>query len=229
MSLKTKMKICVFILLTALMVSIGVIKTEAADGSTNTTTEISVRDDVNTLFKYIHSKPIELYSKVYLNVRDFPNTESSKVVKVIAPNTKVKEVSEYDGWSKVSIGDDEKCFYVWNKYLSKDKVKIEKQPVQSTNTSGKKYLGKFTLTAYCNCSECCGKWAGGNTASGTRPTPGRTVAMGGVPFGTKLLINGNVYTVEDRGTSYGHVDIFSSSHGEALNFGRRYADVYKMN
>ena len=49
--------------------------------------------------------------------------------------------------------------------------------------------------------------------------------MAGVPFGTKLLINGNVYTVEDLGTPYGHVDIYCSSHSEALSFGLQYADV----
>lgn len=93
----------------------------------------------------------------------------------------------------------------------------------------KKYLGRFKLTAYCPCSICCGSWASGITASGVRPTQGRTVAMSGVPFGTKLLINGHVYTVEDRGTSYGHVDIFFNTHSDALRFGRKYAEVYQLN
>ena len=52
--------------------------------------------------------------------------------------------------------------------------------------------------------------------------------MGGVPFGTQLLINGNVYTVEDRGTPYGHVDIYFDSHSEALAFGMQSADVYQL-
>lgn len=96
------------------------------------------------------------------------------------------------------------------------------------DTSKGKYLGRFKLTAYCSCSICCGKWSGGGTASGTTPTPGRTIAMAGVPFGTKLSINGQIYTVEDRGTAYGHVDIFMGSHSEALSFGMRYADVYQV-
>ena len=98
----------------------------------------------------------------------------------------------------------------------------------SHDNSGKKYLGRFTLTGYCPCVQCCGK-ADGITASGTTASAGRTVAMGGVPFGTKLLINGNVYTVEDRGTAYGHVDIFFNTHAEALQFGRGSADVYQIN
>lgn len=96
------------------------------------------------------------------------------------------------------------------------------------DTSQGTYLGRFKLTAYCTCSICCGKWAGGGTASGAAPTPGRTVAMAGVPFGTRLSINGHIYTVEDRGTAYGHVDILMASHEEALQFGMKYADVYQV-
>ena len=99
----------------------------------------------------------------------------------------------------------------------------------SSDDSAGTYLGEFTLTAYCSCSICCGSWSGGGTASGTTPAAGRTVAMGGIPFGTKLLINGNVYTVEDRGTGYGHVDIYMDSHSAALQFGSQKASVYQLN
>ena len=51
----------------------------------------------------------------------------------------------------------------------------------SGSSSQGTYLGNFTLTAYCNCAQCCGT-AGNLTASGTVPTAGRTVAMAGVPF-----------------------------------------------
>lgn len=106
----------------------------------------------------------------------------------------------------------------------------EPEPAQAASSgSAGTYLGDFTLTAYCSCSICCGSWSGGGTASGTTPTAGRTVAMGGIPFGTKLLINGNVYTVEDRGTGYGHVDIFMDSHSAALQFGSQKASVYQLN
>lgn len=98
----------------------------------------------------------------------------------------------------------------------------------SSNSGQGTYLGNFTLTAYCNCAQCCGT-AGNATASGAMPTSGHTVAMAGVPLGTQLLINGTVYTVEDLGTPYGHVDIYFDSHAEALSFGLQYADVYQLN
>ena len=104
----------------------------------------------------------------------------------------------------------------------------EQTSSESSDSSQGKYLGNFTLTAYCNCAQCCGT-AGNLTASGTVPTAGRTVAMAGVPFGTQLLINGNVYTVEDLGTPYGHVDIYFDNHSDALSFGLQTAEVYQLN
>ena len=97
---------------------------------------------------------------------------------------------------------------------------------ESENDTGK-YLGKFKLTAYCNCAVCCGRWAGGPTASGKMPEQGRTIAPGVLPFGTKLNIGGKLYTVEDRGTPYGHIDIYMENHADAQEFGVRYADVYQ--
>lgn len=93
------------------------------------------------------------------------------------------------------------------------------------------YLGNFKLTAYCSCAKCCGKWSAyaGLTASGAYAAEGVTVAMGGVPFGTQLMINGHTYTVQDRGTPYGHVDIYFSNHQAAVQFGLQYADVYQIN
>lgn len=106
---------------------------------------------------------------------------------------------------------------------------VTEEPAEDSGSSGQgTYLGNFTLTGYCNCAQCCGT-AGNATASGVMPSAGHTVAMAGVPFGTQLLINGTVYTVEDLGTPYGHVDIYFGSHAEALSFGLQSADVYQLN
>ena len=97
----------------------------------------------------------------------------------------------------------------------------------SATTGGKVYK----VTAYCPCSKCCGK-ATGRTASGTTATPGRTVAAAAnFSFGTKLNIGGHVYTVEDRGGAIngGKIDIFVSSHAEALQWGVRYLNVNIVN
>ena len=103
----------------------------------------------------------------------------------------------------------------------------EEAAQEAERLASAEYLGHFTLTAYCHCARCCGR-AGAATASGVMPKSGHTVAMSGLPFGSKLLINGVEYTVEDLGTPYGHVDIFMDSHEEALQFGMQSADVYLL-
>ena len=90
------------------------------------------------------------------------------------------------------------------------------------------YLGEFKLTAYCKCTKCSGKWSDSPTASGTKPVEGITIAMGDIAFGTSLSLDGKVYVVEDRGTPYGHIDIFMEDHERCLDFGVNYARVSKI-
>lgn len=81
-------------------------------------------------------------------------------------------------------------------------------------------LGEYRISAYCPCEKCCLK-SDGITASGAQATAGRTAAMNGVPFGTKIVIDGHEYTVEDRGGGLGSkiIDIYFDTHDEALNSG----------
>ena len=148
-------------------------------------------------------------------------------------DTYSEEESSEDTVSEDSYSEDSDSSYEESTDSSEDtsdsSVSDDSQSSsESSDSSQGKYLGNFTLTASCNCAQCCGT-AGNLTASGTVPTAGRTVAMAGVPFGTQLLINGNVYTVEDLGTPYGHVDIYFNSHSEALSFGLQSAEVYQLN
>ena len=140
------------------------------------------------------------------------------------------DYSESDDYSEGSYEDTEESESSDQSYTEDSESSDSTQTSESESSSSSQgtYLGTFTLTAYCNCAQCCGT-AGNLTASGTVPTAGRTVAMAGVPFGTQLLINGTVYTVEDLGTPYGHVDIYCSSHSEALAFGLQSAEVYRLN
>ena len=140
------------------------------------------------------------------------------------------DYSESEDYSEGAYEDTEESGSSDQSYTEDSESSDSSQTSESESSSSSQgtYLGTFTLTAYCNCAQCCGT-AGNLTASGTVPTAGRTVAMAGVPFGTQLLINGTVYTVEDLGTPYGHVDIYCSSHSEALAFGLQSAEVYRLN
>ena len=98
-----------------------------------------------------------------------------------------------------------------------------------TATSSGECIGTFTVTAYCGCEKC----SGGNskTASGTTPTEGRTIAADTsiLPFGSQVVIDGVVYTVEDRGSGVNgnHIDIFFSTQAKALAYGSKTVKVYK--
>ena len=78
---------------------------------------------------------------------------------------------------------------------------------------GRTYLGRYYVTGYDTCAACCGK-TDGITASGTTATVGRTCAANGVPFGTRLWIEGiGERTVEDRGGMRGqHIDVLCADH-----------------
>lgn len=154
-----------------------------------------------------------------LNIRTFPNIKYKNIYKALPYGTKVHVVGISEkGWVIIEIKGEK--YFCWGEYLT-----IEKPAAISTSL-----LGTYSLTAYCNCSKCCGKWAGGKTASGTIPTQGRTIACNSLPLGTKVRINGQTYTVEDTGNMSNNViDIYFNSHSEALQFGRRSAKVYLVN
>lgn len=81
------------------------------------------------------------------------------------------------------------------------------------------------VTHYCACAKCCGSNANGITASGKIASRGMVAMSSHYPFGTQIMINGTMYTVEDRGGSriendIHRVDIFVPDHNEALRLGR---------
>ena len=88
------------------------------------------------------------------------------------------------------------------------------------------YYGVCYVTGYNPyCSHCCGK-SNGITASGKRAIIGETVAMAGLPFGTRIYIKGlGYYTVQDRGVGRGCVDVACGSHAECYKLTGRY-EVY---
>lgn len=94
-------------------------------------------------------------------------------------------------------------------------------------------IGDVWVTAYCSCSLCCGPYANGITASGKKATAKHTIAVDAyhpiVPMGTKVVIEGTVYTVEDTGdlNHYGNdFDVYFSDHNLAMQFGRRHVEAF---
>ena len=90
--------------------------------------------------------------------------------------------------------------------------------------SGEPTALEVEVTHYCPCEKCNGKNAGINAMG--KPLAVGLVAMSShYPFGTQIMINGVLYTVEDRGgtgieSNIHRVDIFVPTHEEALRLGR---------
>ena len=66
---------------------------------------------------------------------------------------------------------------------------------------------------------------------GTITATGETVHVGGgacnfLPFGTVVVIDDVEYIVNDRCGIDGCIDIFMESYEDAIQFGRRYKEVY---
>lgn len=86
-------------------------------------------------------------------------------------------------------------------------------------------------SAYCPCEICCGIYASGYTADGSKATAMHTVATSDdYAFGTLMYIPyfDNVFEVEDRGGAIqdNRIDIYYDTHEEALIFGRHTITVY---
>lgn len=119
----------------------------------------------------------------------------------------------------------------WATRIIEDDVVYNEEAYQIANTGDYgDYLGQFKLTYYCACPICCGEFANGITATGTTATEGRTIAVDPsvIPYGTQVIINGNVYTAEDCGGAIkgNRIDVYMNSHEAALSQGVGYADVF---
>lgn len=105
-----------------------------------------------------------------------------------------------------------------------EKEAILNERVMMSDSIGLTYVGDYYLTSYC--CESYPHICGGNsvTASGTVPTPGRTVAAdwGLHPAGTWLYIEGvGLRRVEDAGSAIKgqKIDVAIDTHANALAWG----------
>ena len=109
---------------------------------------------------------------------------------------------------------------------------LEGQPIMVSTGSNLRSLGVFHITHYCQCSICCGPWANGITSTGVTATTNRTIAVDPtvIPYGSKVVINGQVYVAEDCGGAIknNHIDIYMGSHAEALSSGVFDVEVYLL-
>lgn len=96
------------------------------------------------------------------------------------------------------------------------------------------YIGDFKLTHYCTETEehICSDGTD-LTATGTKVTPGKTIAVDPtiIPYGTDVYIEGyGIRTAEDCGGAVkgNHIDIAVNSHDEAIDMGTTNGGVWLL-
>ena len=113
-----------------------------------------------------------------------------------------------------------------------DEGVMEGEAVMASADSSLRSLGNFIITHYCPCSICCGPWRDGITSTGATAVTNRTIAVDPtvIPYGSKVVINGQIYVAEDCGGAIknNHIDIYVGSHAEAENKGVYETEVYLL-
>lgn len=160
-----------------------------------------------------------LYVQEDVKFRKKPST-SADVIKIVKQGEKVKVTGEEkNGFYPVKVGN--KSGYIMASYLGTKLSNV----TTTEESASKEYIGTFKVTAYTAGSSA-------RTASGTTCEAGRTIAAPSrFAFGTKLMFNDNVYTVEDRGSAIVNnvLDLYVDSESEAVQWGVRYVEVYRVN
>lgn len=194
--------------------------------------ETTLEDILNNYSSVIEKIVVEEESIPYETItKDVSNGDESTKNKVVTKGEEGIKLVTY----KIKYKNDEE---ISRTKLSEivvkeavDKVVQVQTDVTTRSSSTARTSSKtviFRVTGYCSCSKCCGKFASGYTSSGTKATAGRTVAASTqYDFGTKLLINGTTYTVEDRGGAItgNKIDIYFNTHAEAVAWGVKYLPV----
>lgn len=121
---------------------------------------------------------------------------------------------------------------VWATRIINDNYTLAGGGISNVNATNEMYgqnLGNFQITYYCACEICCNK-ADGITATGTPVVEGQTIAVDPrvIPYGTKVIIGGHIFTAEDCGGAIqgNHIDIYVNNHAEAEALGVTNADVF---
>ncbi len=177
-------------------------------------------------------------------VRPEDYNDGDRIIRTYPKSSSVKKTTDKTDGNKqtVNIEDDESPEWLkkvnsvrdffsnlfFGKKKPVDTEEEDRQEYYEADENGNEKLGTFTLTAYCACIICCGK-TDGITATGTKAAVGRTIAVDPavIPLGSRVMIDGHVYTAEDTGGKIKgkRIDIFMNTHEEAKKFGVKSVEV----
>lgn len=194
--------------------------------------KFEVVEDGNDWVKVVSGEDIGYMSKEVVNVKldlavavpvEPEITEDSGE----KPDTEAAQPSADE--AKEDDTDEEEDHSVEESVPAKEPESSEEETSSRQTSSGSaaSHSGTFKVTAYCACARCCGSYANGYTATGTKVTAGRTIAVDKnvIPLGTTVYIDGVPYVAEDTGVHGNTIDLYMDSHAAALSWGVQYCTV----
>ena len=121
---------------------------------------------------------------------------------------------------------------VWATRILEENYNLEGTDVNEQNATAERYgdsIGEYTIDYYCSCETCRAK-ASKVKATGTPVVEGQTIAVDPdeIPYGTKVIIDGHVFTAEDYDTSgkEKHISIYVNEHETAQKLNEKKAEVH---
>jgi len=121
---------------------------------------------------------------------------------------------------------------VWATRILEENYNLEGTDVNEQNATAEQYgdsIGEYTIDYYCSCETCRAK-ASKVKATGTPVVEGQTIAVDPdeIPYGTKVIIDGHVFTAEDYDTSgkEKHISIYVNEHETAQKLNEKKAEVH---
>lgn len=190
--------------------------------------------------KYIYIIALLLTVLICLSVEIQHQTATKQISTLTAQNiTLQQDIAALQTMADIQAQDIEQL----TKEIAQLKAQQTKPPeAQKINRGGDRLtsLGEYTVTAYCSCEICCGKYAknrpGGKVygAAGVELIPGVSVA-GWLPLGTRIMIDGHEYIVQDRTAKWVKekydgriIDIYFDDHEAAWNWGKRQKEIFTL-
>ena len=121
---------------------------------------------------------------------------------------------------------------VWATRILEENYNLEGTDVNEQNATAEQYgdsIGEYTIDYYCSCETCRAK-ASKIKATGTPIVEGQTIAVDPdeIPYATKVIIDGHVFTAEDYDTSgkEKHISIYVNEHETAQKLNEKKAEVH---
>nr|WP_288884523.1 NlpC/P60 family protein [uncultured Blautia sp.] len=145
-----------------------------------------------------------------------------------------KTVEAANSRAGIIVGNVNTANAVWATRVLDDTYGFYGSDIGEIDASSDQYgecLGTYKITHYCGGACCNDQWAG-VTSTGAPLVEGDTIAVDPtiIPYGTKVIINGHIFTASDCGGAIkgNHIDVFVNDHNRGNNLGVYFTNVYLL-